>query len=218
MTRARLLIALLPCLLPAALAAQDGSPDTPPATLKPWDRATVQVWRNQELSGTLVVGEDSAFVHPVYGAVKVGGATLPEARERVRQFLARFEAEPRFTLIPEFRVYVGGAVRDPNQHYMPQLSVGEAITRVGGSTAPDRRYRVKLVRGGRQYVENLNGGGIAALLQAPIRSGDQIIVEERPTFSRTYIGPALQLLQAVGSIVTTYVLIDQVLGSDDDTP
>lgn len=218
MTRARLLIALALCLVPAALAAQDGAPETPPATLRPGDRAAIQVWRNQELSTTLTVGEDSAFVHPIYGAVKVGGLPLPEARERVRQFLTRFEGEPRFTMLPEFRVYVGGAVRDPNQHYMPQLSVGEAITRVGGSTASDRRHRVRLVRGGRQYVENLNGAGIAALLQTPIRSGDQIIVEERATFTRTYVGPALQILQAIGSIVTTYVLIDQVIGSDDDTP
>ncbi len=215
MTRARLLIALSLCLPPAALAAQDASPETPPAMLRPGDRAAIQVWRNQEMSGTLMVGEDSAFVHPVYGAVKVGGVPLPVAQERVRQFLTRFEAEPRFTLLPEFRVYVGGAVRDPNQHYMPQLSVGEAITRVGGSTAPDRRHRVRLVRGGRQYLENLNGDGIAALLQEPIRSGDQIIVEERATFTRTYVGPALQILQAIGSIVTTYVLIDQVIGSDD---
>lgn len=218
MTRARLLIALFLCSLPAALAAQDGSPETPPAMLRPGDRAAIQVWKSPDFSTTLTVGEDSAFVHPLYGAVKVGGMPLPEARERVRQFLLRFEAEPRFTMVPEFRVYVGGAVRDPNQHWMPQLTVGEAITRVGGSTASDRRHRVRLVRGGRQYVENLNGSGIAALLQEPIRSGDQIVVEERATFTRTYVGPALQILQAIGSIVTTYVLIDQVIGSDDKEP
>lgn len=215
MTRVLLLIALALPLLPATSAAQDDGPPTPPAVLRPGDRAVIQVWRNAEMSGTLVVGEDSAFVHPIYGAVKVGGVPLSVAEERVRQFLTGYEANPRFTLLPEFRVYVGGAVRDPNQHYMPQLSVGEAITRVGGSTAPTRTHRVRLVRDGRQSVENLNGRGIAALLQEPIRSGDQIIVEERPTFTRTYVGPALQILQAIGSIITTYVLIDQVIGSND---
>ena len=215
MIRTLPLIALSLALIPVAAAAQDGAVGTPPAMLSPGDRASIQVWRNSELSATLMVGEDSTLVHPIYGAVKVAGVPIPVAQERVRQFLTGFTAEPRITFVPEFRLFVGGAVRDPNQHHFPQMSVGAAITRAGGSTAANRTHRVRLIRGGTQRVANLNGEGIAALLQEPIRSGDQIIVEERASFSRTYVGPALQVLQTVTSLLTTYLFIDQVFGSDD---
>ncbi|HEX2190391.1 MAG TPA: polysaccharide biosynthesis/export family protein [Longimicrobiaceae bacterium] len=208
------LLALGLAMVPAGAAAQDGAVDTPPAMLRPGDRAAIQVWRNAELSGTLTVGEDSTLVHPIYGAVKVAGVPIPTAQERVQQFLTGFTAEPRITFVPEFRVYVGGAVRDPNQHHFPQMSVGAAITRAGGSTAPNRTHRVRLIRDGREWVANLNGDGIAAILQEPIRSGDQIIVEERTTFTRSYVGPALQVLQTITSLLTTYLFIDQVFGSD----
>jgi hypothetical protein len=39
-----------------------------------------------------------------------------------------------------------------------------------------------------------------------IQSGDQIIVEERPTFSRNYLNPALSALQTVAGIVGTVLL------------
>ncbi|HEX2093824.1 MAG TPA: polysaccharide biosynthesis/export family protein [Longimicrobiaceae bacterium] len=216
MIRLPLLLALWGLIFAGGALAQNGAPAPPQAVLQPGDRVGIVVWRNSELTGTFTVAADSSLIHPLYGAVKVAGVPIPAAQERVRQFLRGFEADPRITFTPEFRVYVGGAVRDPNQHYLPEISVGQAITRAGGSTAPNRTHRVRLIRNGTPTVANLNDPRISSLLQEPIRSGDQIIVEERSTFARTYIAPALQILQTVSSLVTTYIIINSVFGSDDD--
>jgi protein involved in polysaccharide export with SLBB domain len=199
------------CTLSAGLYGQQAEPS---AMLQPGDRVGVIVWRNQELSGTFTVAKDSTLQHPLYSEVKVAGIPIPVAQARMQTFLRRYEAEPRFSLDPQFRVYVGGAVRNQNQHYFPEMTIGEAITQAGGSTAPDRRYRVRLARDGKQTVVGLNDPEAAALLQEPIRSGDQIVVEERPSFNRTYLQPALQVLQVVSGLITTYVLVDQVFGNN----
>lgn len=208
MNRLAILFALS---LAGTAAAQDpGFPLAGDPVVRPGDRVSVQVWRNAELTGTFLVGDDGTPQHPVYGQVQLGNVPVPAARERIRTFLTRFEANPLFVLVPEFPVYVGGAVRDQNQHFFPQISIGQAITRAGGSTTPSPRYRVRLIRGGREWRADLDAPDATTLLQQPIVSGDQILVEERPTFARRYLSPTLQVLQTVTSLVSTYVLFNAV--------
>ncbi len=207
-------LAALFAFAPLAAHAQGDGP-----VLQPGDVLRITVWENEAMSGEVTVGPDGALMHPLYRQLRVAGVPLAEVDARMRTFLERFVTNPQFVAEPLLRVVVGGEVRQPNLYSLaPGTTVAQAMVLAGGPTERGRLDRVRLVRGGRQYVENLNGAGIAALLQEPIRSGDQIIVEERATFTRTYVGPALQILQAIGSIVTTYVLIDQVIGADDDTP
>lgn len=201
-------------LLPAILHAQGEAPSRERAALYPGDRVNIYIWRNSELSGTFQVGEDSSLVHPLYSAVKVAGVPIADARERVHEYLRRYEANPQLTFTPEYRVYIGGAVRDQNQHFLPEMSVGQAIIRAGGSTTPNRTHRVRLIRGGEHTVAALNDEEVAALLQEPIRSGDQILVEERPTFTRNYLGPTLQVLQTVTTLVSTYLFFSTILKDD----
>lgn len=201
-------------LLPATLEAQSEAPSRERAALYPGDRVSIHIWRNPELSGTFQVAEDSSLVHPLYSAVKVAGVPIPDARERVHRYLQHYEASPQLTFTPEYRVFIGGAVRDQNQHYLPEMSVGQAIIRAGGSTTPNRTHRVRLIRGGVHTVAGLNDERVADLLQEPIRSGDQILVEERPTFTRDYLGPTLQVLQTVTSLVSTYLFFTTILNDD----
>lgn len=202
---------LLSCSLPAGLVGQGGG-SIP--VVQPGDRVELLVWQNPDLSGTFTVAMDSSLQHPLYSEVKVAGVPIPVARDRMDVFLRRLQTNPRFSLDPLYRVYVGGAVRDQNQHYLAPITVGQAISQAGGSTAPNRTHRVRLVREGNHTVVNLNDSEAAELLQLPIRSGDQIVVEDRPSFNRTYLQPGLQALQVVGSLISTFVLLDAVFGSD----
>lgn len=197
------------------LRAQDG-PATPGPVLQPGDRVNLEVYRNRELSGTFLVAQDGTLLHPLFGEVQVAGLPMATVRQRVDQYLRRYEADPRFVVAPEYRVFVGGFVRDQNQFYLPEISIAQAIVRAGGSTAPNRRYRVRLIRGGQHTLVGLTDPNVAEFLQQPIRSGDQIVVEERPSFSRSYLDPALRVLQTVGSILSTYVILTTVLDSGDD--
>lgn len=212
MKRLAVLLLLGVCGTPSRSLGQGGDTlPTPPATLHPGDRLNISVLRNQELSGTFTVDPDGTLHHPLYSAVQVAGVPIPEVRSRVDVFLRRFEAAPKFTVEPQYRVYVGGQVRDQNQQYLPEISIGQAITQAGGSTAPNRRYRVRVIRDGRTTTVNMNAPAAAVVLQAPVRSGDQVLVEERPTFNRTYLQPGLQVLQVVTSLLSTYVFIDTIV-------
>lgn len=197
--------------LPAQAVASAPGP-----VLQAGDRMNLEVYRKQELSGTFLVAQDGTLMHPLFSAVQVAGLPIPTVRERIDQYLRRFEADPQFVIGPEYRVFVGGVVRDQNQFHLPEVSIAQAIVRAGGSTAPSRRFRVRLIRGGEHTLVGLTDPGVTAFLQQPIRSGDQIVVEERPSFSRTYLDPALRVLQTVGSILSTYIILTTVLDSGDD--
>lgn len=213
MNRALLLLSLLAGLAPTALPAQSGASGAP--VLQPGDRASLEVYRNRELSGTFLVASDSTLLHPVFREVKVAGVPVEVAEARVREALRRFDVDPMFAFGPEYRVFVGGVVREQNQFYLPESSVAQAISRAGGSTAPDRRYRLRFVREGVQTVLRMDDPRATELLQQPIRSGDQIILEERPNFRRAYLDPALTVLQTVGAVISTYLVITTIVGDDD---
>ena len=216
MIRLTVLLAVMLCAGVAKLTAQEsGFPMATEPTLRPGDRVHMQVWRNTELSGPVLVDKDGSLQHPIYQQVHVAGVPLDTVEARLRSFLTRFEANPVFEFVPEFLVYVGGAVRDQNQHFLPAISVGQAITRAGGSTTPSPRYRVRLLRGGLEWRENLHDERAAAILQQPILSGDQILVEERPTFARRYLSPAIQVIQTTSSIVSTVLFLYAVFNSNE---
>jgi protein involved in polysaccharide export with SLBB domain len=215
MNRLVLISTLLLALVSTRGAAQESPlPTAAEPMLRPGDRIQVQVWRNLELTGTFLVAEDGTVQHPLYSQVQVADVPVTTARERLRTFLTRFEASPLFVFVPEFQVYVGGAVRDQNQHFFPAISIAQAITRAGGSTTPTPRYRVRLIRGGREWRVNLDAADAVTILQQPIVSGDQILVEERPTFARRYLSPTLQVIQTVTSLVSTYVFFNAIFNSE----
>jgi hypothetical protein len=69
---------------------------------------------------------------------------------------------------------------------------------------------VRLIRAGRERRVNLDSSEATEILQQPIVSGDQILVEERPTFARSYLNPTLQVIQTVTSLVSTYVFFNAI--------
>jgi protein involved in polysaccharide export with SLBB domain len=218
MTRLLLALALaLGVLARTAPAQQAAAPEALPP-LQPGDRVAVVVHRNGDLTGTYEVAVDGGLLHPLYRQVQVAGLPIPEAEARVRTFLQRYEANPQFLFRPEYRVYVGGAVRDQNQHFLPPMTLGQAVVRAGGSTTPNRRFRVRLIRNGVSRAVALSDSEAGELLQEPIRPGDQILVEERPSFTRTYLGPTMQVIQTVTTLVSTYVFFRAIIGDDRDEP
>jgi protein involved in polysaccharide export with SLBB domain len=180
--------------------------------IMPGDRLEIVIWRNPELSGMYTVAADGTLLHPLLRDLRVAEMPVPEARSRMEAFLREFDAEPAFTFQPHYRVYVGGAVRQ-GQYHFPEMTVGQAITDAGGSTTPNRNLRVRLIREGRDVVSNLDGNSEINLLQTTIQSGDQILLEERPSFYRNVLGPTLQVVQTVTTLVATYVYLDAIFGS-----
>lgn len=199
------LILLASVAVSLPLVAQESRP-AEQSVLTPGDSVRIVVWRRPEFSGDFVVAPDGSITHPLYRAVQVAGIPYATAEANVRRFLARFEENPEFVMEPLVRVAVSGEVSRPQVFAVrPETSIGEAVARAGGVNENGARNRVRVLRlgpGGRQQevlVVNLADptGGSSTL---PVRSGDQIVVDEKRSFVRDILVPTLGLIGSVASI------------------
>src|SRR5687768_1778650 len=140
----RLLLVLL-VVSATALQAQSSSVPEAPA-MKPGDRLHIVIYRNSELTGTYTVTAEGTLLHPLFEEVRVADMPVSQARERMEAALLDEIAAPLFTFEPQYRVYVGGEVRQQGEFFLPETTVGQAIINAGGSTTRNRRQRVKLIR------------------------------------------------------------------------
>ncbi|CAN5821835.1 hypothetical protein BH24GEM1_BH24GEM1_24920 [soil metagenome] len=180
--------------------------------LSPGDSVRIVVWRRPEFSGDFVIAPNGTITHPLYRSVAVGGIPFATAEANLRRFLARFEENPEFVMEPLIRVAISGLVERPQVFALrPETTIAEAVARAGGATELGARNRVRVLRvqpSGQQeqLVINLtdpeSGYG-----RIPVRSGDQIIVDRRKSFTRDVLVPTLGV---IGSIASLGLLIDRV--------
>jgi polysaccharide export outer membrane protein len=204
-SRIRRTCALVLFAFPAIAPAQSSAPRVAPASdaiaLAPGDVVRITVWRKPELSGEFVVTANGTVAHPLYREVQIGGIPLAVAEDRLRTFLAKYEANPQFVIEPLLRVAVGGEVRQPNLYSLrPETSISQAVALAGGPTERGRRDRLRLIRQEREIIVDLrrvdaSGAGM------PIRSGDQIVVERERAVFRDVIAPTVGVFGAIASIV-----------------
>jgi len=190
---------------PSALVAQNPAPSAA-TTLEPGDTVRIMVWRKPEFSGDFVIGQDGTITHPLYRALKIGGVPIPQAEETIRRFLSQYDQNPQFVMEPLISVSVSGEVPRPAVFAVqPKTSIAEAVARAGGTTQYGKRDRVRIFRsepGGsrRELYVNLQDPG-DAVAQAPVHSGDQIIVDKKTSFFKDVLVPTLSVLGSVASIV-----------------
>lgn len=186
---------------PASLLAQ-GQPGSTTVALNPGDVVRITVWRKPELSGEFVIAGDGTISHPLYRDVRVTGIPLDVVETRLREFLARLEANPQFVVEPLLRVAVSGEVRTPNLYNLrPETSVSQAVAIAGGPNERGRRDRVVVMRQNQQTIVDLrhpDASGAGML----VRSGDQILVEQQRAVFRDVIGPVLNVLGATAAVVS----------------
>jgi polysaccharide export outer membrane protein len=204
-------------LISLPLVAQEPNVQTSRAqaeqsVLTPGDSVRIVVWRKPEFSGDFVVAPDGSITHPLFRAVKVTGMPFAAAEANLRRFLSGFEENPQFVIEPLIRVAVSGEVTRPQVFALrPETTISEALARAGGTTPTGARNRVRVLRfgpGGQQEqfkVDLLNPNSNAATL--PIRSGDQIIVDRRRSFTRDILIPALGI---IGSVASVGLLVDRI--------
>jgi len=170
------------------------------AVLAPGDVLRITVFRKPELSGEMEVGQDGSLLHPLYREVRVGGLTDAQLDARLREFLLRYEAEPRFLYEPLVRVTVGGEVRQPVQGLMrPTTTAYQAVVAAGGGTAQARMDRVVLLRDGVGRTLDLSPESTDGRL--PVRSGDVLVVQRRPPGVREYLAPVASVVAAIAAII-----------------
>jgi polysaccharide export outer membrane protein len=190
--------------MPWSLSAQSSPPATNSAgvALNPGDVVRITVWRKPELSGEFVVAGDGTLSHPLYREVHVTGIPIESVEARLREYLSKLEANPQFVVEPLLRVAVSGEVRTPNLYNLrPETSLAQAVAMAGGPTERGRRDRVLLVRENQQRIIDLRRAD-ATGAGMPVRSGDQILVEQQRAVFRDFIGPVVNILGATAAVVS----------------
>ena len=126
-------------------------------TLEPGDTITIEVFREAEMSGAFRLNQDGNLRHPVMGSIALGGLTVEQAENHVRQQMGEnFLVNPQVILRLDrversatWQVLMIGEVRKPGVLSIPageRLTLLEAIAKSGGFTPKASANRVRVVR------------------------------------------------------------------------
>jgi len=110
--------------------------------ISPNDVVAIKVLREDDLSITARVANDGTIIFPMLGAVPIGGRTVAQAVEAIRELLAKdYLVNPQVNLmIVEFakrRFTIMGEVQRPGTYDIPEaqsLNLLQAISMAGGYT------------------------------------------------------------------------------------
>jgi len=214
-TLASLAILLASLVLARPIRAQEAAHQAEraeQAVLTPGDSVRIVVWRKPEFSGDFVIAPDGSITHPLYRSVRVAGVPFATAEVNIRRFLSGFEENPQFVMEPLIRIAISGEVTRPSVFATrPETTVGEALARAGGANQNAARNRVRIIRftpTGQQQVfrvdlENSNSTDFSL----PVRSGDQIVVDRKKSFTKDILLPTLGV---IGSVASVGLLIDRI--------
>lgn len=157
--------------------------------IAPNDTLNVLVWRNPELSGTVVVRPDGFVSTPMVDDLKVAGRSPGEVARDIEKALARYIRDPVVSVtVPEFVAdvseqvrIVGEAAKPQSVPYRPNMTVLDAMLQAGGMTEFADGNKATLIRsseGDKRYSVRLKDllqrGDISA--NVPVLPGDIIVV------------------------------------------
>jgi len=139
------------------LAAQGLPPPGPPAPsaaayrLGPDDVIELFVWKEAELSATVVVRPDGRVSLPLINEIEASGKTVVELQQEITQLLSKFIVQPVVSIIVKqvnsLKISVLGEVRKPDVYRIKtRVTVLDAIAMAGGFTDFARPNRVIVLR------------------------------------------------------------------------
>jgi protein involved in polysaccharide export with SLBB domain len=176
-------------ILLAAGRAQDASDSN--YRLSANDLIEIRVFQEPDLDSRVRISGDGSVTLPLVGAVTLGGKTVNEASDFLRQkYGERFLVNPQLTItVVEFskkRFTVLGQVQNPGSYSMPDneaVTLLQAIGMAGGYTriAEPSNITVKRIKNGVESLMKLNAKRMArgnASAAFRILPGDVISVPE----------------------------------------
>ena len=155
-----------------------------------------------EQTNTITVQEDGSISLPYAGMVRVGGQTVAEAIETIRQAFSQYFKKPQVSVeIKEFnsrKVFIMGEVSKPSFQILKtgSMSIAEALTASQGLNSLTAQYKqIYVIRGAMHntiapagaanvspmsttiyQLDASNGTGMAMSAQFPLKADDVIYV------------------------------------------
>jgi len=169
----------------------------PDPGLHPGDAVRVEVWREPDLTGEYTVDQNGVVVFPLIGERRVTGISGDSLERRLAKDYREYLESPSVNVTVLRRISILGQVHQPGLYPVDlTMNVTDALALAGGLSPLADRKKIQLVRNGQVVTDRLGAG--TALASTVIRSGDQIVVEQRSWLSRN-VGV---VTAALGAIVT----------------
>lgn len=136
--------------LPVAQQPQDPQPEY---VVGQGDVLHINVWKEAEISQTVVVRPDGNISLPLVNEITVAGLTPPQIQQLIAEKLKAILTNPQVTVtVVEVRskmVYITGEVVKPGAYPVPTpLNVLQLIARAGGLSQWANRKNIYVLRGG----------------------------------------------------------------------
>ncbi len=186
-----------PALVMTLALAMMGATPVAQTMIHPGDQLNVQVYGDKDLTQTVTVLPDGTIVYPLIGRVQVGGQSVNQATNTVRDRLQKYVRNPFVTIsiaqLGQPSVLVLGDVKTPGKYQLrSDARVTDAIAAAGGivdvnGALPDAR--VSDPQGDVQTVslqKLLHDGDVS--LDRPIGEGSVVYVPGPTLFNITVTG------------------------------
>ena len=182
--RAALAVLVLLVAAPGAARGQDTIPRTSSEIgVAPGDFIRVEIWQEKDLSGDFLVNPDSSAVFPLLGPQRVGGIPVVILRDSLVQRYRKYLRNPSINVTPLRRVQVLGEVNRPGVYTMdPTVSLTGLLALASGPNPNGDVRNIRIVRNGQVHRARVGPG--MSLMEADVRSGDQVVVGPKNWFVR----------------------------------
>lgn len=149
----------------------------------PEDQLAIRVWREPEVSGSVIVRPDGKISLPLIGEVQAGGKTPEELRKVITEKLSEFLTQPevlvQVTAVRSKKYYITGQVlRTGAFPLVVPTTVLEALSMAGGFRDWAHKKKIVILRGNKRlkfnYNEVIKGKNLEQNIY--LQDGDHIIV------------------------------------------
>ncbi len=119
--------------------------------LGPEDVLEIAVWKNQDLTKTVVIRPDGLISMPIIGDVQAAGLSANELAQRIAERLRQFVQNPAVSVsvkdLNSYSIFVVGEVAKPGKQQLKSYTtVLQAISLAGGFTEYAKRNKMQVVR------------------------------------------------------------------------
>jgi len=119
--------------------------------LGPEDVLEVNVWRNQDLSRTVVIRPDGKISLPLVGDVQASGLTATELADLIAKRLTEYKENPAVSVsvkeVNSYYIYVVGEVAKPGKYPLKSsTTVLQGLSLAGGFTPFASRNKMAVIR------------------------------------------------------------------------
>ncbi len=119
--------------------------------LQPGDVLAVSVWKEEDLTTTVIVRPDGRISYPLVGELKAAGTSVESVRDNIVKGLIKYIPDPVVTVSAQQlagnRVYVIGKVNRPGELQITRnVDVMQALSMAGGTSTYAALNKIKILR------------------------------------------------------------------------